>query len=297
MRLKRNCIRLLCCLLLGLGSLASARANGRATILYDAFGNSKNLQKDWGFSVLIEYSGKKILFDTGNNSKIFAANVKAMSVDLKDLDFVVISHRHGDHTSGLEHLLKVNPKVKIYAPAELFGAFGSALPEGFYKTVDTLPGSMRYFDGKEPQAISSGSPWPEANFVPVESTLEVAPGIFLIPTISNVKGTLELRELTLAINTPLGRVVVVGCSHPGVEEILSAASAVNSHVHLLLGGLHLVKTPDSEIERLATALHDKWTIDRIAPGHCTGEPAFAKLKQVFDASYIYAGLGSHVDIP
>jgi 7,8-dihydropterin-6-yl-methyl-4-(beta-D-ribofuranosyl)aminobenzene 5'-phosphate synthase len=133
--------------------------------------------------------------------------------------------------------------------------------------------------------------------VPVESTLEVAPGIFLIPTISNVKGTLELRELSLAIDTPLGRVLVVGCSHPGVEEILTAASPVNSHVHMLLGGLHLVKTPDSEIERLANALHDKWAIDRIAPGHCTGEPAFAKLKQVFGASYVYAGLGSHVEIP
>jgi 7,8-dihydropterin-6-yl-methyl-4-(beta-D-ribofuranosyl)aminobenzene 5'-phosphate synthase len=254
-------------------------------------------EKDWGFSVLIEYSGKKILFDTGNNSKIFAANVAAMGVDLKDLDFVVISHRHGDHTSGLNHLLKVNPKVKIYFPAELFGAFGSTLPKGFYKTVDTLPPTMRYFDGEEPQALTSGSAWPEGNFVPVESTLEVAPGIFLIPTISNVKGTLELRELTLAIDTPLGRVLVVGCSHPGVEEILSAASPVNSHVHMLLGGLHLVKTPDSEIERLANALHDKWAIDRIAPGHCTGEPAFAKLKQVFGASYIYAGLGSRVEIP
>lgn len=102
MQLTTNGLSLLCCLLLSLGSFDSAPANGRATILYDAFGNSKNVEKDWGFSVLIEYSGKKILFDTGNNSEIFAANVKALNVGLKDLDFVVISHRHGDHTSGLE---------------------------------------------------------------------------------------------------------------------------------------------------------------------------------------------------
>jgi hypothetical protein len=98
MHLTTNCFRLLCCLLLSLGTFGSARAHGRATILYDAFGNSENLKKDWGFSVLIEYSGKKILFDTGNNSKIFSANAKALDVDSKDLDFVVISHRHGDHT-------------------------------------------------------------------------------------------------------------------------------------------------------------------------------------------------------
>jgi metal-dependent hydrolase (beta-lactamase superfamily II) len=83
------------------------------------------------------------------------------------------------------------------------------------------------------------------------------------------------KELTLAIESPLGLVLVVGCSHPGVEKILNAASAGNSHVLMLLGGLHLVKTPDPEIERLANALHDKWKIDRIAPGHSTGEPALS----------------------
>ncbi len=289
--------RLLCCLLLSLGSFASAHANGRATILYDAFGNAENLKKDWGLSVLVEYSGKKILFDAGNNAEIFAENAKAMQVDLKDLDFVVISHRHGDHITGLNYLLKVNPKVKIYAPAELFGVFGSTLPKGFYKSVGTLPNSMRYFNGAEPEAFRSGSPWPEANFVFVDSLTEIAPGIFLVPTVSNVKGTLELRELSLTVNTPLGLALVVGCSHAGVEEILSAASAVNPHVYMLLGGLHLVKTSDVDIERVANVLHDKWKIDRIAPGHCTGEPAFAKLKQVFGDSYLYAGLGSRVDIP
>jgi 7,8-dihydropterin-6-yl-methyl-4-(beta-D-ribofuranosyl)aminobenzene 5'-phosphate synthase len=289
--------RLICCVLLGLSTLGFAREDGRVTVLYDAFGNAENLKKDWGFSVLVEYSGKKILFDTGNNAETFAHNVKAMRVDLKDLDFVVISHRHGDHTSGLNYLLKVNPKVKIYAPAELFGVFGSTLPKGFYKNVDTLPNSMRYFGGAEPEAFPSGSPWPEANFVSVDKPTEVAPGIFLIPTVSSVKGTLELRELTLAINTPLGLVLVVGCSHPGVEEILRAASATNPHIHMVLGGLHLVKTSDADIGTLAVALHDKWRIDRIAPGHCTGEPAFAKLKQVFGSSYLYAGLGSRIDIP
>jgi len=292
-----NCLRSIWCLVLCFSIFGFARADNRVTILYDAFGNAEHLKKDWGFSVLIEYSGKKILFDTGNNADIFADNTKAMHVDLKDLDFVVISHRHGDHTSGLNYLLKVNPKVKIYAPAELFGVFGSALPKGFYKTVDTLPTSMRYFNGVEPEAFASGRPWAEGNFVSVDTPTEVAPGIFLIPTVSSVKGTLELRELTLGINTPLGLVVVVGCSHPGVEEVLTSASAVNSHIYMLLGGLHLVKTPDAEIDRLASALHDKWKIDRIAPGHCTGEPAFAKLKQVFDDSYLYAGLGSRVDIP
>ena len=95
--------------------------------LYDAFGKSNKLTKDWGFAALVEYGGKRILFDTGNNAEIFARNVTALGVDLKKLDFVVISHRHADHTSGLSFLLSVNPKVTVYTPmspsAPLKGVF------------------------------------------------------------------------------------------------------------------------------------------------------------------------------
>src|SRR3974377_2025296 len=86
------------------------------TILYDAFGKASAMTKDWGFAALIEYGGKRILFDTGNNADIFAHNVKVKGIDLTKLDFVVVSHRHGDHTSGLNYLLSVNPSVPIYAP-------------------------------------------------------------------------------------------------------------------------------------------------------------------------------------
>ena len=90
----------------------------RVTILYDAFGRSAAMTKAWGFSALVEFGGKRILFDTGGNAEILEHNVKALGVDLSKLDFVVISHRHGDHISGLNYLFHVNPTVKIYTPAE-----------------------------------------------------------------------------------------------------------------------------------------------------------------------------------
>ena len=76
------------------------------------------MQKDWGYAALVEYGGKRILFDSGNNPEVLAQNAKAKTIDLSKLDFVVMSHRHGDHMGGLAYLLKVNPKVKIYAPKE-----------------------------------------------------------------------------------------------------------------------------------------------------------------------------------
>ena len=277
--------------------ISTAQSGNRITILYDAFGKSSNLKKDWGFSAFVEYDGKRILFDTGNNADTFAHNVKALGIDLKKLDFAVISHRHGDHTSGLNYLLSVNPSIKIYAPKGPFGVFGAALPGTFYRRDESLPGDMRYYDGQPPAKMTFGTPWPGANFVWVDNLTEVAPAIYLISTVSQTPGTLELRELSLAIKSPKGVVLGVGCSHPGIEKILEASTAVDKHVHLVFGGLHLVTTPDPEIARLVTVLHDQWKVDRMAVGHCTGEPAFAFLRKTFGDHYLYAGLGSVIELP
>ncbi|MBA3259981.1 MAG: MBL fold metallo-hydrolase [Gemmatimonadales bacterium] len=272
-------------------------AGNRVTILYDAFGRSPKMEKDWGYSVLLEYGGKRILFDTGNNPAIFANNVKAAGVDLTRLDFAVISHRHLDHTAGLTHLIKVNPAVKIYAPKEPFGVFGSSLPSKFYRTEDELPKAMRYFDGHPEETLSFGTAWVKGRFVPVDSTLEVAPGVHLISQVSEAVGTKELRELSLALETPRGMVVVAGCSHPGIERIVEAATKIDQNVHMVFGGFHLPAAKDEDIARIASALRDRYKVDRVAPGHCTGEPAFHRFTKIWKDRYAYAGVGSIVDLP
>src|SRR4030095_3303848 len=277
--------------------ILAAQSANRVTILYDAFGKSSPLKKDWGFSAFIEYNGKRFLFDTGDNAATFSQNAKTLGIDLKKLDFAVISHRHGDHTSGLNHLLSINPSVRIYAPKEGVGVFGAALPATFYRKDESLPDYMRYYDGHPPEKMTFGTPWPNANFAWVDNLTEVVSGIFLISTVSQTPGTLELRELSLAIKSPKGVVLGVGCSHPGIEKILEASMAVDKHVHLIFGGLHLVTTPDPETARIAAALHDQWKVDRMAPGHCTGEPAFAALRKAFGDHYLYAGLGSVIELP
>ena len=263
------------------------------TILYDAFGKASAMTKDWGFAALIEYDGKRILFDTGNNADIFAHNVEAKGIDLTKLDFVVISHRHGDHTSGLNHLLKVNPSVPIYAPKEIAGVFGASVPGTFYRRNESLPAEMSYFDGHQPETLHFGSPWPQGHFTWVAKTMEVVPRVHLILLKGSWGVDLDVMELSLAIETPDGIVVVVGCSHPTIEKILEATKAtIDKPLHLVVGGTHLLPAPDEEIRRIATAMHDTWKVEWIAPGHCTGEPAFAILKQVFGDRYIYAGLGT-----
>ena len=291
-------LRALAVFILLLAHMAVAGTPNRVTILYDSFGKSPTLTMDWGFAALVDYGGKRILFDTGNNAQIFEHNVKAAGVDLQKLDFVVMSHRHGDHMGGLAYLLKVNPTVKIYAPKERSGVYGDDQPSStFYRKDPSLPAEQRYYSGAPPEIIHMGEAWPGANFQLIDKNIEIVPGMYLIALVSDKPGTLELRELSLAIRTPDGLVLVVGCSHPGVEHIVQEASAIDPHINLLFGGLHQIQAPDPEVERIARVLHDQYKLDRIAPGHCTGEPEFAALKKAFGDHYLYAGVGSVVDLP
>jgi 7,8-dihydropterin-6-yl-methyl-4-(beta-D-ribofuranosyl)aminobenzene 5'-phosphate synthase len=273
---------------------SSAQAKAQVTILYDAFGGVPEMQKDWGFAALVEYGGKRILFDTGDNPDILAHNAKAKGIDLAQLDFVVLSHRHGDHVGGMEYLLNVNPKVKIYAPNENFGVFGFSLPSAFYRKDESLPAEQRYYDGAPPEVMKFGSAWPRANFELIDKTTEIAPSMYLISLVSDKPTTLELHELSLAIKTPDGIVVVVGCSHPGIDKIVEQASLIDKHIHLIVGGLHLVVAKDPEIARIVNVLHDGARVDYVAPGHCTGEPMFAALRKAFGDHYLYAGLGTTI---
>ncbi len=101
MRLRGVVFLLLVALFPGWASARSAPPGPKVTILYDAFGDRAGLTRDWGFAALVEYGGKRVLFDTGNNAETFAHNVRALHLDLHTLDFVVVSHRHGDHIAGL----------------------------------------------------------------------------------------------------------------------------------------------------------------------------------------------------
>jgi 7,8-dihydropterin-6-yl-methyl-4-(beta-D-ribofuranosyl)aminobenzene 5'-phosphate synthase len=274
---------------------ASATEKAQITSLYDAFGKSSELQKDWGFAAYIEYGGKRILFDTGNNAEVFAHNVKAKGIDLKKLDFVIVSHRHSDHATGLNYLMKVNPKVAVYVPKENFSVFGAALPGAFIKPNDTLPTEFRYFDGKVPDKLTFGSAWPQGNFKWVAENMEIAPGFQLILLKGEWGVDLPVMEISLAIDTPDGTILVVGCSHPTIEKVVQATAEVTKRpIHLVVGGLHLLPAKDDEIHRIAAALRDDWKVDYVAPLHCTGEAAFGIFKGTFGERYIYAGLGTTI---
>jgi 7,8-dihydropterin-6-yl-methyl-4-(beta-D-ribofuranosyl)aminobenzene 5'-phosphate synthase len=295
-------VAVLLCILAIPGGASAQESPARVTVLYDAFGKPSELKRGWGYSALVEYGGKRVLFDTGANLDDFTFNAQSLRVDLSRLDFVVLSHRHGDHTSGLHQVLKVNPAVVIYTPAE-GGNFDTPIPPGspfaklIRRRIDSAPEDMHYYDGKYPERIAAGSPWPGAKFTQIRTPTEVVPGFWLFSVQSETPGTREMSEVSMGIKTPKGLVLMVGCSHPGIEKILEATSKIDPRIYTVFGGFHLVDMPDAEVSSMVTRFHDKWKLERAAAGHCTGEFAFSEFNRVFGSKFDHAGVGSVIDLP
>ena len=294
---------------------AAAPASDQNSILnlYDAFGYQKRgTILDWGFSALVHYNGKTILFDTGNSADGFEHNVKALGVDLNQVDIAVLSHRHADHISGFDYMLKVKPAVKAYLPAD--PVLGAPMHYTFsHDTKESLAGLPReqlYFGGGVNSIdYKPGDRFHGANQEYVEASREVAAGVYLIVTRSDMMGDFNayppsepghpdlagFPELSLALKTEKGVVLITGCSHSKVEVIIRAAKQyLGSNIELVEGGFHLFPYDAGYISNLAKQMKDELGVRRVAPAHCTGNMAFKIFRDLYGANYNYAGVESEV---
>ena len=123
------------------------------------------------------------------------------------------------------------------------------------------------------------------------------PGLFLFVTRLEVPGGAITNEISLVAKTERGGVLFVGCSHPGIEKILEAAVKLTPQIYSVFGGFHLVDIPDAQVTEMVMRFRDKWKIERMAAGHCTGQFAFAELVRVFGDNFDHAGVGSVVALP
>lgn len=281
--------------LASIGTAQPSPSHNQITILYDAFGDKPGLAYDWGYAALVEFDGKRILFDTGNNAARFEANIKQLHIDLTTIDLVVLSHRHGDHTSGLRYVLSINPTVPVYAPAD--ETFIQTTPAAFLQPPaedTTLPAKMRYFGGNPPAVPPShGTQWPAAHINLVTKFTDITPRIHLLTTMSETPGHHDMPEVSLILDTPKGPIVIVGCSHPSIEVILANLTTQTGtpSVYELIGGLHLVVSTPAQISHTVTELLNTYNVQRTALGHCTGEHTFALMQKRLGREYLYAGVG------
>ena len=234
----------------------------RITIIYDNNPLVEGLQTDWGFACLVEVGKTKLLFDTGDNGGILLGNMAKLNIDPKSVGLVFLSHFHHDHTGGLRDFLKINPKVKVYFP-QSFPA--------------EIVGMMK----------NSG-----AVLIPVSSFNELQTDIFSLGEFGDV-----IPEQSLAVRTSKGIVVVTGCAHLGITNILEKAKGnfPNEIIYLSLGGFHLYRLNNDELKNIIQKIFDM-NILTVAPVHCSGSAARKMFETVFGDGYIDAGVGKIIKI-
>jgi 7,8-dihydropterin-6-yl-methyl-4-(beta-D-ribofuranosyl)aminobenzene 5'-phosphate synthase len=290
----------------------SAFSKIKLTNVYDAFGQkSEAFMQDFGFSCVVNYKGKMILFDTGTDAKIFEKNIKALKIDLRKIDIAVVSHGHYDHIGGFDYLLSLNPKVKIYAPNDFF-SLGAPIEFPFREAepdvAKTLPKDERYFRGEKMiegmVTVPTGRFW-KSNVQYLTEAKEVLPGVTLIPTTSKLMGTfvkyppfennpqfIGIPELSVSFATDNGQIIISGCSHTTIENIIQEVKMVRPEKILLVtGGFHLIPYSREYIEGLAKRMRDEYAVESVAPAHCTGHMGFSILRTIFGNKYKFFGLG------
>lgn len=231
------------------------------TIIYDNYQDDESLATDWGFACLVEYQGNKLLFDAGRKSALYQKNVGLLDIDPEEIPGLFISHAHGDHTAGMPWIVKTYPSVKCYLPSTYADELGSK---------DKLPGN------------SVGLAEPTHLYGAFYSTGD------------NFKA---FREQGLVIKTDQGGVLITGCGHPGAEAMISKAEKeLGIEIHTLIGGLHLMRSSDKELEQLSETLKELG-IRNICPTHCTGDQSIAYLRDSFGEGYISGGTGKEIIIP
>jgi 7,8-dihydropterin-6-yl-methyl-4-(beta-D-ribofuranosyl)aminobenzene 5'-phosphate synthase len=217
----------------------------KITIVYDNTAVRPGLQADWGFSALVEIENTpKILFDTGANGEILLSNMEKMGINPKEIDFVFISHLHGDHTGGLPGILEIKSNLKVYKPESFSG----------------------------PAQIINGV-WTTGPL-----------------------GT-DIEEQSLIIESEKGLIIITGCSHPGIVNIIKKAKEMfpNENIYLVLGGFHLFSASDSELRSIISDFR-KLGVQKAAPCHCSGDRCRELFKEEYKENFIENGVGKIIEI-
>jgi 7,8-dihydropterin-6-yl-methyl-4-(beta-D-ribofuranosyl)aminobenzene 5'-phosphate synthase len=239
----------------------ASREGPSLLILYDNYPFREGLRSSWGFSCLVRGMEKVVLFDTGGNGSMLRANMEKLGVDPDSIEVVVLSHCHQDHVGGLPSLLRRNPKVTVYLPA--------AFPASYKKKLRDW--GARVVDVSGPRKICAG----------VYTTGEMGEWI---------------REQSLAVRTEKGLIVVTGCAHPGITNIIERAKgSAKADVLLVLGGFHLLNLGKADVLKVISAFK-KLGVRYAGPSHCSGDLTRRLFKEAYGRKCLNVGVGREIRV-
>ena len=241
--------------------MESSQAKVTLITLYDNYQHDPDLKTGWGFSCLVKAGGNNILFDTGADSPTLLDNMKKLEIDPKDINMIVLSHIHGDHTGGLLGILEMNSELTLYLP--------KSFPNDFKKGVESY--KAKVVEVGDPMVISEG----------VSTTGELGTWI---------------KEQSLIVKTTKGLVVITGCAHPGIVDILREVKNITGEdIYLVLGGFHLSGAGDSELNKIVNSFRELG-VKKVAPCHCSGDRTRELFKEEYKEDFISNGVGKVIEI-
>jgi 7,8-dihydropterin-6-yl-methyl-4-(beta-D-ribofuranosyl)aminobenzene 5'-phosphate synthase len=244
---------------------------------------------EWGFAALVDVDGKRILFDTGANEDTVQRNLQRLKLDLSDVEVVILSHNHDDHTTGL---LPLRRQYAAKSPKLLSTAYagrGIFLPRITARgDVDDRMARIR----REYEATG-------ARVVDVDKPIEILPGAWLTGPVPRVhpernwstlgkvrteQGDVEdtvPEDMTLVFQTDKGLVYLFGCGHAGVINTLTyTRSAIDpSPVKAIIGGVHLFAASDATLAWTAQQFK-AFGVQQFVGAHCTGIEAVYRIREL-----------------
>ncbi len=231
------------------------------TIVYDNNLYNEKLETRWGFSCLVEGLEKTILFDVGGEGSVLLTNMEKLKIDPKAIDVIVLSHIHYDHIGGLSDFLEKNHLISVYMPRSF------------------------------PQSIKDKVKGVDAELVEVHSSTEICKNTYSTGELGSF-----IKEQSLIIKTSKGLIVITGCAHPGVVNIIkNAKEMLETTVYLVLRGFHLCWMNAWQIKGIINGVKEE-RVEKVAPCHCSGNLARTLFKKVYGENFILSGAGKKIKI-
>ncbi len=243
--------------------VSSLMAEYKIDIVFNNVAHNEACMTEWGFACYVQTPTVNILFDTGSEGEILLQNMSELNIDPHDIDLIFISHMHYDHIGGLERVLELNKKAKLFLPAS---------------APDTSVRKLRAYG---------------IDVALVAQPMKITDDIYS----TGEMGSEGLKEQALIIDAAQGLCVITGCAHPGIVEIVERTKKLHGkNIYLVLGGFHMMRMNDDQITGIITRLQDL-EVEYIGPSHCTGDKAMQAFRNAWEERFIDLGCGATFELP
>jgi len=230
-------------------------------VIYDNYSVTKAMKSDWGFSVVITGLEKEVLFDTGARPEIFESNFQESGLDASKIDLLVFSHEHGDHTGGLSAFVKMRTGIPVIFPCSF---------------------SAEFMRKMEKQGLKP---------LLVKDPAMICPHLY-----TSGQFKYSIPEQALVLDTQKGLVVITGCAHPGIIDMLKdIKTKFNKKIYMVFGGFHLMNKTGKEMDTIIAEMKSLGVV-KCGATHCTGGKQIKMFREAFGENYIELGAGNTIVI-